>query len=73
MNIHVLVGEGEGEGDIELIISITCYILSIDCLLIALDVHMLSHNGYVPRPGPYPFGLNIWASRAINRQSISNQ
>ena len=29
-------------------IYITYYILPIDCLLIALDAHMLSHNGYGP-------------------------
>ena len=27
---------------------ITCYILPIDWLLIALDAHMISHNGYGP-------------------------
>ena len=27
---------------------ITCYILLIDCLSIALDAHMLSPNGYGP-------------------------
>ena len=31
---------------------ITYYILPIDCLSIALDAHMLSHNGYGPGPGP---------------------
>ena len=38
---------------------ITCYILTIDCLLFALDGHMFSHNGYglgtkalVVGPGP---------------------
>ena len=43
-------GEGEGEGDMDVIIKITCYILPIDCLLIvlliALDAHMFSQNGY---------------------------
>ena len=34
---------------------ITYYILPVDCLLIALDEHMFSHNGYGPRtPGPGP-------------------
>ena len=77
-----------GEGGIDLIDTITCYILPIDCLSIALDAHMLSHNGYGPRtraqgprsliyperwvPGPYPLWLNICASRAIDRQSIGN-
>ena len=48
------IGQGEGEGgvegeaDIDVIITITCYILPICCLLIALDAHMLSHNGYGP-------------------------
>ena len=51
------------------ILHITYYILPIDCLSIALDAHMLSHNGYGPgtraqgpkrarpgtRPGPAPF------------------
>ena len=35
-----------------IISKITCYILPIDCLLIALDAHMLRHNGYGPGPGP---------------------
>ena len=49
------------------------YRLPIDCL----DAHMLSHSGYGPGPwapkgrGPYPLCVSIWASRAINRQSIS--
>ena len=30
------------------ILHITYYILPIDCLSIALDAHMLSHNGYGP-------------------------
>ena len=30
------------------ILHITDYILPIDCLSIALDAHMLSHNGYGP-------------------------
>ena len=30
---------------------ITYYILPIDCLSIALDAHMLSHNGYGPGTG----------------------
>ena len=30
-------------------IRLTCCILLIDCLLIALDAHMFSHNGYGPR------------------------
>ena len=44
------VGEGEGEGEI------TCCILRIDCLLLALDAHMLSHHALGPGPGqgPYP-------------------
>ena len=41
---------GEGEGDIDVIITITCYILHIDSLLIALDAHMFSHNGYGAGP-----------------------
>ena len=51
-------GEGEGEGDMDVRIAITCYIayrLPIDCLLIALDANMFSHNGYGPGtldPGP---------------------
>ena len=32
----------------DVIIMITYYILIIDCLLIALDAHMFSHNGYGP-------------------------
>ena len=28
--------------------SMEAYMLPIDCLLIALDVHMFSHNGYGP-------------------------
>ena len=85
--------EGEGEADIVYINTITCCILPIDCLLVALDAHIFSHNGYGPGtkdqgpeaagPGPggpqllsprvpYPLWLNICASRAINRQSISN-
>ena len=31
---------------------ITCHMLPIDCLLLALDAHMLSHHGYGPGPGP---------------------
>ena len=64
-----------------------------DCLLIALDAHMLTHNRYGrgpgperaqfptlwwrpfwaqgPGPGPYPLWLNIWASRAINKQYMT--
>ena len=65
LNICVGVGEGEGEGeaegdgegelkgkgeaDIDVISTIACYILPIDCLLVALDVHMLGHDGC---PGP---------------------
>ena len=30
----------------DVIITITCYMLPIDCLLIALDAYMFSHNGY---------------------------
>ena len=50
------------------------YILLIDCLLIALDAHMFSHNGYVPGtkdkesttqvvagPGPGPGAAAPWA------------
>ena len=53
---------------------ITCHILRIDCLLIALDAHMFSHNGYGPRtkdqgskaagPGPRDpqlLGLAPWS------------
>ena len=32
----------------DVIITIGCYILPIDCLLIARDAHMFSHNGYGP-------------------------
>ena len=32
----------------DVIITITCYILRIDCLLIALDAHVFSHIGYGP-------------------------
>ena len=41
-------GEGEGAGDMDVIITNTYYILPIDCLLIALDADMFSHNGYGP-------------------------
>ena len=40
------MGGGEGEADIDAITTITCYELAIHCLLISLDAHMLSHNGY---------------------------
>ena len=65
-------------------ITITSYILPIDCLLIALVAHMFSYSGIAARDRtaavgpwargacPYPLWLNICASRAINRQSISN-
>ena len=42
----------EGEGDMDVVITIPCYILPIDCLLITLGAHMLSHNGYGPGPEP---------------------
>ena len=58
-------------------------LLPIDCLSIALDAHMLSHNGYGRPgpaafgywslvPGPFPLWLNICASRASDRQSMGN-
>ena len=43
-----LAAEGEGDGDMDIIITTTCHILLIDCLLIALDAPLFSHNGYGP-------------------------
>ena len=49
------------------LLSITYYILPIDCLLIALDAHIFSHNGYGPKaqraaaPGPGPGPAAPWA------------
>ena len=59
MQYRTQVGEGEGEdeGDIDVIITTynkqdyllyIAYRLLIDCPLIALDAHMCSHNGYGP-------------------------
>ena len=45
-----------GEGDMDVIITITCYILHIDCLSIALDAHMVDMG---PGPGP----ISIMAER----------
>ena len=48
------------------------YIFLIDCLLVALDAHMLSHNGYGPGTTDQgPKAGNIWASGAINSQSVA--
>ena len=47
---------GEGESDMDVKIRNTCYILPIDCVLIALDAHMFSHNGY---GGTGPGGLQL--------------
>ena len=41
-------GEGEGEADIDVINAIACYVLPIDCILIALFANIFSHNGYGP-------------------------
>ena len=44
-------GDGEGEGDIDIMNTTCdkhCYILPIDCILIALDAHMSSHSGSGP-------------------------
>ena len=38
---------------------ITCHVLHIDCLLLALDAHMLSHHGYGPGPGPKAQGAAV--------------
>ena len=45
-------GEGEGEGAMDVIITITCFTSRIDFQLIALDAHMLTHTAYGPGPGP---------------------
>ena len=42
LNIDILIRNGGVWRCME------AYILSIDCLLIALDAHMFSHNGYGP-------------------------
>ena len=47
--------------------TITCYKLLIDCLLVGLDAHMFSHNGYGPETrtqgpkvaGPGPGGPQL--------------
>ena len=55
------------------------YWLPIDCLLLALDAHMIrvaspwaAPWALGPGPGPYPWWLSVRASRASNRQSIGN-
>ena len=66
-------GEVGGYRDI---LNISYYILHIDRLVVALDAHMLSHNGYGPEPGP----ISIMAAHmcikgdqlAINRQSTTD-
>ena len=54
---------------------VACYILSIDCLLIALDARMFSHNVYGPGtkdqgpkaagPGPERFGLFHFSTECV--------
>ena len=46
-----------------------CLLIAIDCLLVALDAHMFSHNGYGPgtkdqcpkAAEPGPAGSQLWA------------
>ena len=47
-------------------IYITYYILPIDCLLIALDAHMRSHNGYGP-------GTRAQGPKAAGPQALAQQ
>ena len=74
-------GESDGEGEAYIdVLNTTCkkqdyllyiaYRLPIDFLLIALDAHMFSHNGYGPGPrpraqklrAPRPRPSSFWAS-----------
>ena len=57
---------------------IAYYILPIDCLLIALDAHMFSHNGYEPgtkdqgpkAAGPGPGGPQLLGPGPWSRAHI---
>ena len=57
----------------DVMITISCYILPIDCLLIALDAHMLSHNGYGPGTralGPKAAGPQAPAQQLLGPWSL---
>ena len=57
----------------DVVITIACYILHIDCLMIALDAHMFSHTGYGPgnrAPGPRPGPISIMAEHILGDRSF---